>query len=425
MRLHHLPLLLISLTLLGLLPSPAEAIPAFARQYQLSCAACHAAFPRLNAFGERFAESNYRLDGWQNSTLDTGDDKLALPKHTPVAFRAQAFTQWRDARAIDPVTGQQEQAKTDIQAPYLIKLLASAPLSDHLTYYFYGIFAEKGGNGSLIIEDAWINHDNLFGTGTALMLGQFQVSDLMFARETRLTFQDFMAYRLSGLTYDRGLLLSRTLGPLALSLGLTNGNGIEEHKRITAPGLDRPDRMFDNDSGKAVFAHVGTDIGPVTTGVLAYRGQQKNATGQAGVEQGDRDSDKNALGLDLSGMLGDDTYWFAQAIANQWRGFIDAGSNYRWYAGFIGIDYVHNPYWTYSLLYNYADAGGLDNTDTVYEGIDVNSLTLTTSYYFMRNAKALLEINVDLLAKEAKRGQYYTGHLSKENYVLLGFDTAF
>ena len=41
----------------------AQAMPAFARQYEMSCAMCHNAFPRLNEFGEHFRDSNYRLPG--------------------------------------------------------------------------------------------------------------------------------------------------------------------------------------------------------------------------------------------------------------------------------------------------------------------------------------------------------------------------
>ena len=74
------------------LPS-ASAIPAFARQYGISCATCHAAFPRLNSFGRSFIDNNYRLDNWKENTLQTGDDMLALPKVVPLALRAQAYVQ--------------------------------------------------------------------------------------------------------------------------------------------------------------------------------------------------------------------------------------------------------------------------------------------------------------------------------------------
>ena len=43
----------------------------------------------------------------------------------------------------------------------------------------------------------------------------------------------------------------------------------------------------------------------------------------------------------------------------------------------------------------------------------------------MRNVKGVIEANADFLPKETQSGVYYTGHLSHENYILLGFDAAF
>ncbi len=417
--------LLLCLSGLSLIPRDAEAIPVFARKYKLSCNACHAAFPRLNEFGEQFVANNYRLPNWKDDTVDTGDDMLALPSSVPLAIRAQAWVQQREAGSVDVTTGETNTAKTDVQGPYLIKLLSSAPLSEHVSYYFYGIFAEKGDNGSVVIEDAWFSHDDLFGSGVGMMLGQFQISDMMFPRETRLTFQDFMVYRMAGLTYDRGLLFSYELGPVGLDFGFANGNGIDHNLSINSPGYKRPDHMFDNDTGKSLFTRLGVSPGGVDMGLFYYTGSQKNASGAAGTGSGNRDTDKNAWGLDLSGKLGNKTWWFAQAIWNDWRGFIDAGRDYRWFGAFAGLDYVHSDHWTWSLLYNYADAGDLDNTDTVYEGINMNSLTATASYYFMRNLKAVLEVNADFQSVKPQTGTYYTGHLSGENYALIGFDAAF
>ena len=417
----------IALTLAAawLVPGPAGAIPAFARQYQMSCAACHAAFPRLNEFGEQFVAMNYRLPNWKAGTVSGGDDMLALPASVPFAMRAQAYVQRRQAGAIDVQTGERTSADTDIQAPYLVKLLSSAPLSDHISYYFYGIFAEKGENGLTIIEDAWFSHDDIFGTGTSMMLGQFQVSDLMFPRELRMTFQDYMVYRMGGLTYDRGVLFSREAGPVELALGWVNGNGIEDNVGINSPGYKRPDHLFDDDSGKAVFGRIGGRAGPVTVGLFAYSGSQKNATGPAGTGHGPRDTGKTALGLDLSGKIGARTWWFAQVIRNEWDGFLDPARKYTWTGGFIGVDYVHSDKWTFSCLYNHVDAGDLAGTDTVYEGLDMRTLTLTASYYFMRNVKGVIEANADLLDTVARTGTYFTGHLEGENYLLLGFDAAF
>jgi len=412
------------LLLTGLWPTESLAIPAFARKYDLSCVACHAAFPRLNAFGEQFVDNNYRLPNWKDGTVTGGDDMMALPKSVPLALRAQAYTQYRDARAIDVDTGEEVSANTDIQAPYLIKLLSSAPLSENISYYFYGIFAEKGGNGEVIIEDAWFSYDNLFDTDIGLMLGQYQVSDLMFPRETRMTFQDFMVYRMAGLTYDRGLQFGTAFGPMSVDLGWVNGNGIEDNYSINSPGYKRPDHLFDDDNGKAFYGRVGFDLAVMNVGLFGYSGSQKNAI-SGSTARGTRDTPKLAYGVDLSGKIGDKTWWFMQGIWNSWKDFIDVGKTYEWFGAFAGVDYVYSPRWTFSALYNFADAQDLNNTDTVYEGIDINTLTLTASYYFMRNVKGIMEVNADFQDTETKSGTLYTGHLTSENYALVGFDAAF
>ena len=416
----------IALVLLQLLlPSLSQAMPEFARKYNMSCVSCHAAFPRLNKFGEYFRDNNMRLPNWRDNTLDTGDEQLALPRFPPLAIRAQAYAQVRQGKNIDPVTGKKKQASSDFQSPYLIKLLSSAPLSEYITYYFYGIFAEKGSNGETIIEDAWFRHSDLFGSGIGMQLGQFQISDLMFARETRLSFQDFMVYRMAGITYDRGVLFDRGFGPVDIGLGVVNGNGIEENFNINSPGYRRPDKMFDNNSDKSVFGRIGADVGPANIGVFGLLGEQANATGDAGQSSGNRNTDKRILGVDLSGDVDGKVYWYMQGLWNSWDDFIDKGTDYTWWGGFAGIDYIPNERWAFSTLYNYADANDLKHTDTVYEGIDINGLSLTASYYFMRNVKGVAEANIDFLGKDSKSGTYYTGHLSKENYILFGFDAAF
>jgi len=417
--------LLLLAAVISIIPTTAEAIPAFARKYNISCITCHAAFPRLNEFGEQFAADNLRLPNWKDGTVDTGDDMLALPDSLPLALRVQAFAQSRESEAIDVSTGASVSADSDFQAPYLIKLLSSAPLSDHISYYFYAIFAEKGDNGSVIVEDAWFSHDDIFDTGISMMFGQFQVSDLMFPRETRMTFQDFMVYRMAGLTYDRGTVFQYTAGAVDLAVGLVNGNGIEENVSINSPGYKRPDHLFDNNNGKALFGRVGADIAGANVGLFAYSGSQRNATGAAGTVSGNRNTDKVSYGIDLSGRLGDKTYWFAQLLQNNWDNFINANTQYRWSGGFIGIDYIHSDRWVHSFLYNYTNASDLKNTDTVYEGIDMNSLTLASSYYFMRNIKGVIEINIDLLNTVSKTGTYWTGHLNGESNLLIGFDAAF
>lgn len=71
-RLRILPVA-VFLFLVLLVPSaPLSAIPVFAHQYDLTCTACHGAFPRLNDFDRQFQANNYRLPNWREKiTADT------------------------------------------------------------------------------------------------------------------------------------------------------------------------------------------------------------------------------------------------------------------------------------------------------------------------------------------------------------------
>jgi hypothetical protein len=58
-----------------LLPEQAQAIPPFARKYDMNCTACHTAPPILNQFGQRFLENGYQLPGMEDGGI-TGKKKL-------------------------------------------------------------------------------------------------------------------------------------------------------------------------------------------------------------------------------------------------------------------------------------------------------------------------------------------------------------
>lgn len=55
--------LLVGTLATGLLVNQAEAVPSFARQTGMACAACHTVFPELNSFGRSFKLNGYTLTG--------------------------------------------------------------------------------------------------------------------------------------------------------------------------------------------------------------------------------------------------------------------------------------------------------------------------------------------------------------------------
>ncbi len=64
----------------------ANAVPSFARKYDMNCSGCHAAFPQLNSVGRKFKEAGYRFPKDSVNGLNQEvSDFLQLEKHVPVS----------------------------------------------------------------------------------------------------------------------------------------------------------------------------------------------------------------------------------------------------------------------------------------------------------------------------------------------------
>lgn len=244
----------------------ADAIPAFARKYGVSCNLCHAPAPRLNAFGEQFAGNGFEMQVNEpaRDTMSTGDELLRLLRRIDFALRLDLF-----ATVSAPLD--KDEPTADLQMPYNIKLLSGGVLADKISYYMYFFLSERGEVAGL--EDAYIQFTDIGGSGVNLIAGQFQVSDPLFKRELRLEYEDYQAYRVrvgdarTDLTYDRGLFA--TYSPWEggdWSLILVNGSGI---------GAADDDRQYDTDALKNVALRYSQDIGPLRVGGYGYIGEQR------------------------------------------------------------------------------------------------------------------------------------------------------
>ncbi|NPB04555.1 MAG: hypothetical protein GXO39_09150 [Thermotogae bacterium] len=342
------------------------AIPAFARMYNVSCKLCHVAYPKLNAFGEGFADNGYVFPGQQeNIYRNLNDEDARTFKELPLAVR---FTQY--------VTAKYDSAGifTDFQTPWATKLLMGGALTENVNFYSYVIF-EKG--LAPFFEDAWVDLHGFFGLPFSLTLGQFQISDLMFMRETRLTRSDFYIYKVGPypLTYHRGAILGTPIG----DFGVVNGNGA--HGSING--------FYDNNSQKWYFAHFSL---PFDFGLFGMWGEDYDTLdGYVSIYR---------LGIDWRGHFGN-LHPFAQIIVGY-----DKDTSNLFYGGFLGIDYAAWPN-VFAFLFNYVDAP----SNSSYYSQRMLTVAGRYSRYVLTNLKVFAELEAHFRARS--------------HYLTLGVDFAF
>jgi len=257
--------------LLFIPPEQADAIPAFARKYQISCQVCHTpAMPRLKAFGDDFAGDGFRMTEYESPRhfINTGDDRLSLFRELPIAFRMDGHA----------TLNYNDEGSVDFAAPFVLKIISGGELSDRLSYYFYFLMNERGHIAGL--EDAFLMYRNLLGTGINIYMGQFAVSDPMFKGELRYTLENYKIYSTApgestiDLKYDRGILLDR---------GFETGTTVV-FEVVSGAGLTEANKayIFDKDKYKNVLLKVAQDIGDyVSLGFFGYTGKEvlQNNTG--------------------------------------------------------------------------------------------------------------------------------------------------
>jgi len=250
--------------ILTILASDVLAIPAFARKYNMSCKTCHSPFPTLKSYGEEFAFNGFQLKDKDAPRfyVDTGDEELSLIRDLPLALRLEGYVTYNQ--------GNSEQS--DFTAPLAFKILSGGAITKDVAYYIYYIL-ESGEVGK--IEDAWFMFNNLFNTEIDFLIGQFQVSDVLYKRELRLTRDDYYIYKVKpgssnvDLTYDRGIMLNYAFkSGTDLAVQVLNGNGIGE-SAFTG--------NFDDDKYKNFFGRISQDAGEhLRIGAMGYWGKEEN-----------------------------------------------------------------------------------------------------------------------------------------------------
>jgi hypothetical protein len=247
----------------------AEAVPAFARKYNMSCTTCHAPIPRLKAYGDEFAGNGFVLADQDAPRyfVPTGDDRLDLIRDFPIGVRFDGYMRHSTA------TGKE----ADLATPWILKLLSGGSITDNVAYYFYFYMNERGEVAG--VEDAFLMFNNLLGIDLDVYIGQFQVSDPLFKGELRLTYEGYRLYQTkigdsrASLGYDRGIMVTLGLETgTDIAFEIVNGNGLGEADE---------QRNYDDDKYKNVAGRISQDVNDyIRIGGFGYYGSESDTTGR-------------------------------------------------------------------------------------------------------------------------------------------------
>lgn len=143
----------------------AQAIPAFARKYNVNCTACHTAPPILNPYGQRFLENGYQLPGTEDGgvtgkhtlgdlTLDNVNQYIGF-RMVGHATRSWNFTQ-RNPPGADAGVAQN---KTELTFPEAFTMFTGGTITQNI-----GFMVELGHDvegGGTAVERGFVTFNNL------------------------------------------------------------------------------------------------------------------------------------------------------------------------------------------------------------------------------------------------------------------------
>ena len=368
-----------------IVPDESQAIPAFARRYNLSCSTCHAPIPKLKPYGADFAGDGFVIveNEKERDYVTAGDEMLWLNKTFPIGIRFDAYA----------VTNSEGDVKSDLQSPWGLKLMSGGALAKNIGYYFYFFMSERGEVAG--IEDAYVHFNNIFGIPLDVLIGQFQTSDPLMKRELRLTYEDYMIYKRkvghsnANLTYDRGIMLLYGLEQTSTDFAftLTNGNG---------KGLANEESgAFDVDANKNIGVRLLQGItDKISIGGYYYFGEE--TMHDIG---GERKNKVTYIGPDVNVTLGpveitaqylqrkDTNPWFAEAEAEtETSGIV--------LEAVISPQLDRSRYY-FTALYNSIDQeqgiGTLSTNSALYE-----TATLGATYLVTRNLRLMAKFTRNL-----------------------------
>lgn len=297
--------------------SRAEAIPAFARKYGLSCSACHVAYPVLNQQGVMFRDNGYQL-GLQR------DEPAATPSaYLPIAARTVPAYQYTRTTNQPGEWGSTDTHTGGLATPTL-DLMAAGTFGTDVSFLAVLAGFSPGEAGS--VESAWGRVSNVLGTTWLnVRFGKFELDLPMSERRDIVRSNGHAVYgaRFAASAVAFSLAQNQTGVELAghdersltrYALALVNPNGDPGGRGPWSSPLvyGHVSRAFEIDSGVLPWLQIGAHgaLGFWPTRFAVARGQVTPGTG-ADYRKYTR------VGAELQGIFGSATtpfLWTAVAL---------------------------------------------------------------------------------------------------------------
>src|SRR5271167_674218 len=133
-KIHRGYLEFFSFGLLCLLSTESRAVPSFARQTGMTCAACHTVFPELTPFGREFKLNGYVLDNIKQVTgIDTtAHETLALNSIPPISLMLQVSYTHTSTALPDPSINGALAKDGDLLFPQQVSFFYAGKIADEL-----------------------------------------------------------------------------------------------------------------------------------------------------------------------------------------------------------------------------------------------------------------------------------------------------
>ncbi|MGH9830336.1 MAG: hypothetical protein ACREDR_44585, partial [Blastocatellia bacterium] len=202
-------------------PPSAQAIPAFARKYQTSCATCHNDFPELNDFGEAFKKNGFKFPKDDETYVKEPPVLLGapalkevfpkaiypgeIPGTIPIAFRYSGFAAYNSKFPLN----QGFVPRTDLFTPNTFTIIAAGSLGQNLSFWIDddistgGSGADGGlGDGYLKVNDLG-HYLGLPKDSLNLRFGQFEL-DLPFSQARSINPTDYDIYDQASVAGSQG-----------------------------------------------------------------------------------------------------------------------------------------------------------------------------------------------------------------------------